>query len=209
VPFKKIAVVPNGYDPTEISGLQVHERNPRCIVVASRLVKTKRIDTLLWALRKIRDEDSELFSTLSCRIIGTGPDELRLKKLCHQLGIAEKVSFMGYIPDRKQFLTAVAQGGLLVHPSAVEGFGIILVEAAALGLPAIVSDIPPFKEVVDQLGGGRLFQLGNAEDLAEAIIRHYKHEPVLTGDPHPFRWDQIAEKLEQQYRALQNLGETA
>lgn len=70
----------------------------------------------------------------------------QVEQQCREMAITDQVSFAGYVPDEKLaelYQTADA----LIQPSLSEGFGLTGLEALATGLPAIVSDIPIFREV--------------------------------------------------------------
>jgi phosphatidylinositol alpha-1,6-mannosyltransferase len=82
-------------------------------------------------------------------VVGTGPDQPRLERLAHELGLAEQVVFHGYLPDDEKE-RIYARAGAFVMPSRVvrrehgpwsgEGFGLVYLEAALRGLPVIACD---------------------------------------------------------------------
>lgn len=207
VSANKISVIHNGFDETELRDIPREQREFHRLVVATRLIETKRVDTVLYALRIIREKYPELYSKITCSIIGDGVSREKLVRLSHHLGLGTKVTFHGYVADRPDFLKLIARGGLLIHPSAVEGFGIILVEAVALGVPVLASDIMPFKEVLDKMGGGRHFALGDARSLADAIAEHYTTSPIRLGNPSCFSWVNVTSALEQLYYKLMHRSE--
>jgi glycosyltransferase involved in cell wall biosynthesis len=89
-----------------------------------------------------------------------------LEELRDRLGLANRVRFLNHREDVPELLAA---SDLFVFPSVYEGFGGALVEAMALGLPIVASDIPSTWEVVE---GGRnaiLVQPESAQALAGAI----------------------------------------
>jgi glycosyltransferase involved in cell wall biosynthesis len=70
----------------------------------------------------------------------------QIEQQCLEMAIADQVTFAGYVPDEK-LATLYQQADALVQPSLSEGFGLTGLEALATGLPAIVSDIPIFREI--------------------------------------------------------------
>ena len=73
---------------------------------------------------------------------------------------------MGNVSDVPSLL---AKADVFVVPSRFEGFGIVAVEAAAAGIPCVASNIDGLAEVVNDKRLGCLFEVGNAEALAQAI----------------------------------------
>ena len=72
------------------------------------------------------------------RIGGHGPERARLEKLAAQLGIADRVSFLGAL-TRQQVAEELARVQALVHPSRYETFGVAIVEALAMGRPVVAT----------------------------------------------------------------------
>ena len=98
-------------------------------------------------------------------IIGKGKDEQKLRRLSETLGVASHVIFTGHVPDAKTLFRAF---DLFVLTSDHEPFGMVLLEAMAANIPLICSNSGGGPEVVD--GVGELFENGDADDLARAII---------------------------------------
>jgi len=98
-------------------------------------------------------------------MIGTGRLENELKILTHSLGIETNVVFLGKVPLARQYFNAF---DCFVLASDHEPFGMVLLEAMAANLPIISSDCGGAPEVVGQ--SGLLFELGNSDELADAIV---------------------------------------
>lgn len=101
-------------------------------------------------------------------IVGIGPYEKELKKLAAELGIAGRVFFRGFSDNPDKYM---ANSSCLLFPSHEEGFGLVLARAAQIGLPFIVSDIPPFVELT---GGKGLVPSENIDELRKAIVKFIK-----------------------------------
>lgn len=99
---------------------------------------------------------------------GAGPDEQKLKQRCQELGIENHVDFPGWLP-REEILVRIGNAQIMAVPSAQEGFGLVVAEAMALGVPLICSDIPVFREVAGDTAG--YFPVGEVQCLADDIIR--------------------------------------
>jgi len=103
----------------------------------------------------------------SARLLIAGRDgaaSARLEAVTEKLGLDDHVVFLGHRPDVADIMVA---SDVLVFPSLYEGFGGTLVEAMALGLPIVASDIPVMREVVAETG--LLVERGSAPELAEAV----------------------------------------
>jgi glycosyltransferase involved in cell wall biosynthesis len=103
------------------------------LVVAGRLRREKGIDILLSALPAVLRR----FPGVHVSILGEGPQQAELKEQVAKLGLATSVSFHGFEPDPAPFL---GHADLFVLPSRFEGMPNALLEALALGLPAVASD---------------------------------------------------------------------
>jgi len=94
----------------------------------------KRVDVLLEAFSVIAVERGDLELTL----VGTGPLEDRLRARVTALGLQDRVVFVPSVPH-EQVPALLHRHDLLVHPSALETFGMTTVEAVASGLPVLVT----------------------------------------------------------------------
>jgi len=104
---------------------------------------------------------------LVCLLIGEGEDHAALLHRVEQLGIGDHVRVMGYRPDARKIMQAM---DVMVLPSvAIEGLGIVLIEAAFLGKPVVGSDAPGIREALVNNRTGLLVPPGQPAALAEAI----------------------------------------
>jgi glycosyltransferase involved in cell wall biosynthesis len=141
-----------------------------------RLKRYKGIDSLLEAMSLLRD--SGVDATL--QIVGRGDDSDRLQRISRQMGLSRCVQFLGFVDeDRKRNL--LRQTWAVVFPSAKEGWGIVNVEAAACGTPAIASDSPGLRESVRDGQTGILVPHGEVQALADALTR-VATDPDLVAD---------------------------
>jgi glycosyltransferase involved in cell wall biosynthesis len=96
----------------------------------------------------------------------SGDSSERLKSLCASLGVEKHVRFLGHRDDTPELLAAA---DLFVFPSLYEGLPGAVLEAMALGLPIVASDIAPVREAVERAENARLVPAGDAPRLADAI----------------------------------------
>ncbi len=136
------------------------------IVCVGRLVPHKRMELLLEAIPGVvRD-----FPQLSVSIVGSGPQLEPMERRAQQLGIAGRVRFHGQLSDdiRERLLT---EAWLTVNPSAGEGWGLSVIEANALGVPAVAFRVPGLQDSIVHCRTGWLVEPGAplATTIAEAL----------------------------------------
>lgn len=141
---------------------------------------------------------------------GTACEELVLAgrrgwKINHLLenidkGTLEKIRFTGFIDDDD--LPAVYKmAKLFVFPSLYEGFGIPPLEAIACGTPALVSDLPVFREIFQD--AVTYFRSNDAEDLHHMLNQECEVSPEkLVRQAAKYRWRNSAEQLNQMVQSL-------
>jgi glycosyltransferase involved in cell wall biosynthesis len=125
-----VAVVHNGTRPVA-PGLRDRDPQPS-LVVLGRLVPHKRVEHALETLAVLSPE----FPGLHLRVIGEGWWREELQTEAIRLGVADQVTFTGFIDEstKEQLL---ARSWLMLAPSVKEGWGLMVVEAAAHGIPSI------------------------------------------------------------------------
>ncbi len=106
-------------------------------MAVGRLVEYKRIDLLLRLWERVRPVTG---GTLV--IVGDGPERERLEQLA-----GPGVRFTGHVPEAEKHRLLCA-AWLLLHPSAVEGWGLVVTEAAARETPAVAFDVPGLRDSV-------------------------------------------------------------
>lgn len=101
-------------------------------------------------------------------IAGTGPEEARLRDLARTLDVADRVRFLGVVPQT-ELPRWYRAADALVLASSREGMANVLLEALACGTPVVASDIPGMGEVVGPPESGRLMTDRTPEALAAAL----------------------------------------
>lgn len=131
----------------------------------ANLFPRKGYEHLIRALHLVRQE----LAGLGCLIVGEGDAAYRaqLEALAHSLGLADRVVFAGFQPDVYPYLAAM---DLFVLPSVMEGFGIALLEAMAMGLPVVATKVGGVPEVVEEGVTGLLVPPAVPASLARAIL---------------------------------------
>jgi len=213
---RRIAVIPNGIDPSEMRPagdlaamrLEFAKPHEKLVLFVGRLVYEKGFQLALEALPSV----VEKVENVRFLVAGSGTHEAELKAQAQRLGLSEHGSFLGWIGDDVlHSLYRIAD--LCVVPSIYEPFGLVALEAMASGCPCIVADTGGLREVVP-LGErvGLRFNGGDAEHLGVMIERLLVDEPlrerlVTEASEHVLRfdWDDIAQRTRGTYRELREL----
>lgn len=175
IPADRIRVIYNPQEVGEIERAAATADRPQGapfrVVTAARLTGQKDLPTLLHAFRIVRDTD-----TLARLIIlGEGPEAGTLRQLARDLGIAEAVEWHGWVPPYR----IMAESDVFVLSSIYEGFGNVIVEAMACGLPVISTDCPAGpSEILARGAYGVLVPMRDSEALAAAILRLKEDGPL-------------------------------
>lgn len=165
VPSDRISVVHCGYDEELVHRIAAERPAKRATLVSvGRLVPYKGVDVVLRAMADLVSSGFDV----TLLVIGQGPERTHLQRLSQKLGVADRVRFAGHLPSHADVLRAIAASEIFVSASRIEGFGIALVEAMALGVPYVASDIEAFREVT---GGGQGGYLTGPGDPAEMAMR--------------------------------------
>lgn len=101
--------------------------------------------------------------------VGDGHQLPELKRMAVDLGIADRVTFSGYVPDpnEEELPRFYEESDVFVFPSLMEGFGFVLAEAMASGVPVVASDVSAIPEVLGD--AGVLFPAGDSAALAKIL----------------------------------------
>jgi glycosyltransferase involved in cell wall biosynthesis len=151
---QKAVVIHNGID---LGRFTAGSAPGKLVVCVANLLPYKGQEVLLRALSLLPEE-------VRVELAGRGPLEQRLRELAAELGLRERVRFLGYV---QEVTTLYRTASICVVPSLWEGFSLAAVEAMASGVPVVASGVPGLAEVVGE--AGLLFEAGNPQDLAEKI----------------------------------------
>lgn len=124
------------------------------LLSVGRLTPQKGIDLLIEALGKLGPA-----SGLTLDLYGDGPERADLEQRCRQLGLADRVRFLGW---QSEIVPALAGHDLFVMPSRSEGMPYALLEAMASGIPILATAVPG---IVEALDGGRVGQVVPCDDV--------------------------------------------
>jgi glycosyltransferase involved in cell wall biosynthesis len=137
-------------------------------VFAGRHIPEKRVPALVEAFAVLRSRAPEL----RLEIYGDGPERSMVLERIAALGLDDVARAPGFV-DGAELEEALAGALCMVLPSRREGYGLVVVEAAARGVPSVVvADVDnAATELVDEGLNGFVAPSASPEDLADAILR--------------------------------------
>lgn len=168
------------------------------ILYLGRLKKYKSVQHVIAALPHVRAAVPEV----RLIIVGSGDYAETLKAQAASLGLADTVSFTGFVPQAEKVMH-LRRSHVAVLPSRKEGWGLTNIEANAVGTPVLAADAPGLRDSVSVDQSGLLYPWGNIDTLASTLIRMLTERDVqsrlATGARDwaaRFNWDQAAAEFE-------------
>ena len=149
--------VPYCYDSERFVPAQVSRKQPPTLLTVSRFKAHKNQAATIKAAASLGRE-------VRVRLIGRGPERDGLERLARTLSVACEIDTNASDAD---VVDAYRRAAVAVCPSRFEGFGLAPIEAVAMGLPVVASDIPPHREFT--AGAARFFSLDDEQALPAAI----------------------------------------
>lgn len=209
---RRIAVIPNGIDPSELVPVadldtlrgQFARPDEKLVLLVGRLVYEKGFQIALEALPRV----IERVGGVRFVIAGSGTAEDDLRRQARELGLDRHGTFLGWIgDDLLHSLYRIAD--LCVVPSIYEPFGLVALEAMASGCPCLVADTGGLREVVPSEQVGMRFRSRDPQSLAELAERlltdaELRERLVAEASEHvlTFDWADVARQVASVYREL-------
>jgi glycosyltransferase involved in cell wall biosynthesis len=134
----------------------------------ARLYPEKAQDSLLRCFKDIVAECPKA----RLRIAGVGPLDAALRTLCSQMGLDDKVEFVGFLSDLPNFMCLL---DIQVHPSHIEGVPLALCEGLAAGLPIVASAVGGVPEILNHGRAGVLVPAEDEAAFSRAVIELINH----------------------------------
>lgn len=162
-----VFTIPNGLDLKKIASAERHPGRNWDIVFVGRLLAYKNIGWLVRAVGEIKKE----YPSLSLLIIGDGPERGRLEEMIRENDLQKNVELSGFIEENKLF-SYMKSSKMLALPSSREGFGMVVLEANACGLPVLTVDEPlnAARNLIREGRNGSVVAL-EIESIADGIRR--------------------------------------
>ncbi|MFD6640178.1 glycosyltransferase family 4 protein [Micromonospora chalcea] len=163
-----VVVVPNGADASPPAVACVARADRPRVVCVGRVTRHKRVDLVIDAVARLRAERPDL----RLDIVGGGPDVESVRRLVDERGLNDMVTVHGHLPAAERD-ALLAAAWLHVSASWGEGWGLVVVEAAAAGLPTVAFDVDGLRDAVRPGRTGWLVDEGEdpAQNLAAGLDR--------------------------------------
>lgn len=163
--------IPNGVGDKflEVSTVPEHT-DPLKLLYVGSLIPRKQVDTAIAALSIARGH-----TTLT--IVGDGPERHRLVRKAEELGLVKRVVFLGELPE-SEIPNILSRHHALLLCSQSEGRPNVVIEAMASGRVVLATALPGVVEILTHDQNGLLFNIGDAQALAE-MIKELERDPSL------------------------------
>jgi glycosyltransferase involved in cell wall biosynthesis len=197
--FENSIIIPNGIDFNHITEIKASNEESD-LIFAGRLIKEKNVDVLINSISRIKEK----FPDICCLIIGDGPERRKLEELTVDLQLTDNVIFKGFMENYDDLIGYMKSSKVFVLPSTREGFGIVVIEANACGLPVVVVDheMNAATELVVE-GVNGIKSVLKADDMAENIIKSLessgKCKEKCIELSSEYDWNKIVDSLEKVY----------
>lgn len=153
---KRFVVINNGVNTKAFSSFK-KPIIPKSLIMVSRFASSKDQETVIRAMKQI-DKDAIL------RFVGDGENKANCECLAKELGLADRVQFLG---SRSDVAELIAESHIGIQSSNWEGFGLTAVEIMASGKPVLASNVDGLRQIVE--GAGVVFSKRNSNELAENV----------------------------------------
>ena len=202
----KAEIVPNIADTDSFSFAESIPHDGFRIVSVGALIPRKHMDLLIKAFVRLYQQHHDVF----LEIFGKGEERENLERLIAENQMKSVIVLHGARP-RKEIAESMQKADCFVLASDVETFGVVYIEAMAMGLPVIATKSGGPENFVSK-DNGILIESGNEELLANALETMYSHYPTYNKADirryvlENFSPDAVAEKLDRIYSSIKKLS---
>jgi glycosyltransferase involved in cell wall biosynthesis len=180
--------------------------DPIGLLFVGRLVPFKCADVVIDAFKKAAPG-----TPMTLTIVGDGPERSRLEDQARRLGVADRVSFAGWV-QHDQVVDFCRRADIFCFPSIREFGGAVVLEAMAAGLPCIVTDYGGIAEYVTDDSGFRIApdsredvvrkMVRHIDDLAHSVVLRNRMSAAAVERARKFEWSRKAQRIVEIYANL-------
>ena len=197
-PKNKIIIVPNGIEFKKIQKIKKSNQESD-IIFAGRLLPHKNADVLIKAISEVKKKKENI----SCFIIGEGTEKNNLKELAKSLGLEKNITFLNFLDKHDDLYALIKASKVFVLPSTREGFGIVVIEANACGIPVVTIDHEhnAAKNLVINGKNGFICKLDKnqvASSINVALLER-QSAAFYINSAKKYDWDEITNQIEKIY----------
>lgn len=196
----QVAVIPNGVDfnvneNRSIPKKTLQSKEKVILISNSRLVKKNGLDIIIKSLKYLPNN-------IVFKNVGDGSEKESLEKLVTDEGLLDRVKFDDAVSNEKA-IDYLKQGDIFVRPSRSEGLGSSFLEAMAIEIPIIATDVGGIKDFLVHGQTGLVCQVDNPQDLAQKVLMMIKDQILVENIVQnakklvltTYNWDSIAMKF--------------
>jgi len=199
-------LIENGVDTTRFFGA-ASARPAKRLLAIGRLAGNKRLDRAIRFLAALRRIDPEWTLVIAGRAWDTAADDLRA--LAAELGVADALLVVEG-PSDEDIATVMATCSILISTSEYEGFGLTAIEGMSAGLWPLLSDIPPYRRLVENVRVGTVLDFADPDAAAHDFLlqwarladRYEASRSRAIEASLAFEWSHVSETYEQLYRSV-------
>lgn len=196
IPEKNITIIHNGVRVPHVTTFPAKEKK-KTVLFLGAIAQDKGIEDMLkiFSVIKKREQNWQFWVAGNC-----DPRYMKkLKQVAKQLGV-EDIIFWGYVSEKKKF-DLLTKAHILLNPSIREGWGLVNIEANAMGTPVAAYDVPGCRDSVKNGKTGILVPLGEysrlADEIIDLVIDNEKYEKFRKNAimwSKQFRWEDSTQK---------------
>jgi glycosyltransferase involved in cell wall biosynthesis len=196
---RKINTIALGINYQEIKNVKKSDQKSD-VIFAGRLLSHKNVDVLIKAINILKSKSPDI----KCFIVGEGPEKEKLQKLAEDFNLSENINFFDFFSDHKDLYSLMKSSKVFVLPSTREGFGIVLVEANACGIPVVTinhKDNAAKDLVINDKRKGLVCELDEyqvAKSISQVLAKG-KAFDELSKELESYDWDIITSQIEYSY----------
>lgn len=192
---KEIKTIPLGVDVEKVYNSQPMMKKSDVIFVG-RLLENKRVDVLIEAIAQVK----KVMPTVLCKIIGNGPEKNNCERLIRDLALEDNIEMLTGIDEQSEIYGLMKSSKMLVLPSVREGFGLVVLEANAAGIPVITTNHKDnaAKDLINEGVNG--FAVNpDSSSVAEKIIEvlEIRHTMEPRAEINNYDWETVVNSLKE------------
>jgi glycosyltransferase involved in cell wall biosynthesis len=191
-----IYIIPNGVDLSHFSVPSMPHEGV-VLITLSRLVHKNAVDDIIRAL-------ALLPAHVRLQVAGSGPDEAMLERLAQEVGVEQRVEFLGHI-DHAHLPQLLQRADIFIRPSRSEGMGNAFIEAMAAGVLTIGTAVGGIPDFLKDGETGYVVEVDSPKSIASAVTRALENKENVEAIVHRARelskqydWDMLAARMRQE-----------
>lgn len=193
---QQIHTIPLGVDLEFINKVKPTKEKSD-VIFAGRLLAHKNVDVLIKSIAILKKD----FPKIKAIIVGEGPEKNRLKSLVISLKLEKNIIFYDFFEKHSDLYAYMKSSKVFAFPSTREGFGLVVLEANACGIPFATTDHQDnaARELVENSNNGFAVRW-EPEFFAEAISQLLSKKRYNEIDMKKYDWEYILNKIEEIYK---------